>query len=217
MPKKPIFRSSVTPYHLTARSNNREWFYLPMPVVWQLMCDHLYTSTVVYGLRVHAFVLMSNHFHLVASTPENNVDAVMNYFLREVSRAVNLRADRANHVFGGPYKWSVVQTPKYYQHVIRYVYMNPVRARICQWPEEYAYSTLAGMMGLQPLSVPLAQPHAEYRIGIPSEPADMCSLLRLSLQNEREVEMIRSALRKRVFEFSRQKAMGLGIKVDHMK
>jgi hypothetical protein len=159
---------------------------------------------------------MSNHFHMIASTPESNLDAAMNYFLREVSRAVNLETGRKNHVFGGPYKWSLIDTPTYYGHALQYAYMNPVRAGLCTWPEEYNFSTMAAVLGSTPLLFPLARAQHEFQTGIPSEPEEYRLLLKQRIHTQQETALIRSALRKPVFKYSRQKARQLGIKIDKL-
>jgi REP element-mobilizing transposase RayT len=205
MAKKPIQRSSVFPYHLTARSNNQEWFYLPTENVWAIMCQQLFTTTVVYSLKVHAFVLMSNHFHLVASTPEANIDSAMNYFMREVSRSINYRSERKNHVFGGPYKWSLIESPLYYSNVINYVYMNPVQAKICSVPEEYSYSTLSGILGSVELPIPLQQPHAEYGAVMPTEPIGISSLLGDISRNGIDFDLVRLGLRRKRFKLPQRR------------
>jgi putative transposase len=143
MAKKKLRVSKKFPYHLYARSNNRDWFYLPSKQIWKICLEELSNVSLLYGFKVHAFVLMSNHFHLIASTPEGNLGEVMNYFMREVSRAVNRKAGRINHVFGGPYKPSLIENPHYYFNVYKYVYQNPIRAEICSTVWDYPFSTIA--------------------------------------------------------------------------
>ena len=145
MGRRLLIRSTSLPYHLYGRSNNKEWFYLPKQEVWEILVKLIGETTISLGLRVHAFVLMSNHYHLLATTsdPENSVDRVMCRLLKKASDQINHRANRINHVFGGPYKWSLIRTPHHYEHVLRYVYQNPVRSKICRFVEEYPFSTLS--------------------------------------------------------------------------
>lgn len=142
MPKKPLFRTDRFPYHLTARSNNKEWFYIPIHDVWKILLEVLSREVMKSQLRVHALVLMSNHLHLLASSVDGNIDVPMRYFLREVCRKINHQAGRINHVFGGPYRWNVITNTSYFLHCLKYVYRNPVTAEICKRVEDYPYSTL---------------------------------------------------------------------------
>lgn len=151
MARNPLIRNTIYPYHLIARSNNKEWFYLPPCEIWSVFLDILQRNAIQDTLKIHAFVLMSNHFHLLASSTDGHIDKVMQYLLREVCRNVNRKANRINHLFGGPYKWSLITTPTYYSLCLKYIYQNPVRAGICPRVEDYAFSSLGVLLGHQTL------------------------------------------------------------------
>ncbi|NBT58702.1 hypothetical protein EBT16_07965 [bacterium] len=112
---------------------------------------------VISKLRVHALVLMSNHFHLLASSVDGKLDEPMRYLLRETCREVNKRANRINHVFGGPYKWSLITKTSYYLHCLKYIYRNPVNAQICGRVEDYPYSTLSALVHPENFPFPITQ------------------------------------------------------------
>lgn len=84
MPRARAILQSEFPYHVTARCINREWFNVPMDKVWKIFCEELTRSHDVHNLQIHSFVLMSNHFHLIASTPEANISQAMHQFSIEV-------------------------------------------------------------------------------------------------------------------------------------
>lgn len=157
MAKSPLIRTTQYPYHITARSNNREWFYIPIEEVWRILLDILNRERVITKIRVHALVLMSNHFHLLASSTDGNIDETMRYLLREVCRRVNTKAERINHVFGGPYKWSVITNTSYYLHCLKYIYRNPVNAGICARVEEYPFSSIPAHRDPAALPFPIHQ------------------------------------------------------------
>src|SRR5687768_41216 len=96
MPRRPVICNAEFPYHVTARCHNREWFDLPLDLVWNVMEDFLFLSQKMYSLRIHQFVLMPNHFHLVVSTPEGNISRSMQYFLSETSRQISTLSGRIN-------------------------------------------------------------------------------------------------------------------------
>lgn len=143
MPRKKLIYTDLFPYHVTARSNNKEHFYIETKKLWQIFCSTFHEVDELYSFKVHAFVLMSNHYHLVCSTHHQyNLGVVMQYFQSKVSQRINKSTSRINHVFGGRYKGSLIKDPWYYKNVIKYVYRNPVKAGLTSSVEEYVFSTV---------------------------------------------------------------------------
>ena len=85
-----------------------------------------------FGWRIHAWVLMGNHFHLLLETPEPNLVAGMKWLLGVFSQGWNRRRLRRGHVFQGRYKSVVVNGEErdgwYFRVVADYIHLNPVRA-----------------------------------------------------------------------------------------
>jgi len=86
-----------------------------------------------HGWRVHAWVLMGNHFHLLLETPEPNLSAGMRVLLGTFSQAWNTRYKRRGHVFQGRYKAVPVAgegsaDAHYFKSVADYIHLNPARA-----------------------------------------------------------------------------------------
>jgi len=67
----------------------------------------------------------------------------MNYLQRSVSKTINKATGRTNHVFGGPYKGSLIRTPLHFSKIYKYVARNPVTAGIIETVQSYNYSTLS--------------------------------------------------------------------------
>ena len=84
------------------------------------------------GWRVHAWVLMGNHFHVLLETPEPNLVAGMKWMLGVYSQGWNRRRQRHGHVFQGRYKAVVVNGEErdgsYFRIVADYIHLNPVRS-----------------------------------------------------------------------------------------
>ena len=84
------------------------------------------------GWRVHAWVLMSNHFHLLLETPEPNLVAGMKWLMGVFSQGWNRRRKRRGHVFQGRYKSVPVNAAEnageYFRIVADYIHLNPARA-----------------------------------------------------------------------------------------
>lgn len=86
-----------------------------------------------HGWRVHAWVLMGNHFHLLLETPEANLSSGMRALLGGFGQAWNFRKQRRGHVFQGRYKAVPVAGESaadahYFKSVADYIHLNPARA-----------------------------------------------------------------------------------------
>jgi putative transposase len=149
--------SNEFPYHITGRCINRDWFRLPLEVIWEIFVDYLYLEHHARGLKIHAFVLMNNHFHLIATAPETSISTCMCYFMTEVSRQITRLSGRINQTFGAPHHPSLINTYHYFMHAYKYVYRNPVDAGIIDRVEAYPYSTLRRTLGFGPLTIPMEE------------------------------------------------------------
>lgn len=202
MPRKKTFKTADYPYHVTARSSNKEWFYLPMDQVWQIFMNYLWFVSMTYKVRIHAFVLMDNHFHLLLRTPEANIDEAMNYLLREVSKTIGIEANRQNQIFGGPYHWTVIKNSIYYHHAYKYIYRNPVHAGICWKVEDYPYSTLRGLLGRDQVLFPVAD-----NMCLISDPYRQLEWLNRDFESDDKIA-IKKALKHREFMFPKHPTTG---------
>ncbi|WP_409478041.1 transposase [Pseudobdellovibrio sp. HCB154] len=142
MPRKKLIYTLEFPYHITNRSNNQEFFYIKSEDLWPIFIACLEQLKVQFQCEIHAFVLMSNHYHLLISTPNGNIGEAMKYLHREVARKANKESKRINHFFGGRYKWTVVASENYYWNAMKYIFRNPVRAGMCASVTNYKFSSL---------------------------------------------------------------------------
>jgi putative transposase len=142
MPRKPIERSHENYYHITARSNNREFFYLSILNVWDIMTEKLAKLQSDHRIKIGAFVLMDNHFHLLILTPFKDIDRIMYIFMKEVTLDIQKCSGRINKIFGGRYKGSMITGYDHLINVYKYIYRNPVEVSLTNRAELYPYSTL---------------------------------------------------------------------------
>ncbi len=157
MPRAKAILQSQFPYNISARCINREWFNIPMDRVWEIFCQELTNTSKEHGLLVHSFVLMTNHFHLIASTPNANISKCMQQFMVRTSRRLTREGNRINETFAGRHYKCVLQHHQYYLNAYKYNYRNPVSAGICKSVEEYPYSTLHGKLKLSKLQIPTCE------------------------------------------------------------
>ncbi len=159
MPRKPLIRSNNLPYHVTARSNNKEWFTLPMPDMWDLAQKSLQEAISVHRVEIISFVLMGNHYHMLLQTPESNLDNFMYEFNKRFALKIKQSTGQINRIFGGRYKWCLIESQHYLINCYKYVYQNPVRAGLVQNCEEYPFSTLRCLIKNIKFSIPI---HDKY-------------------------------------------------------
>lgn len=155
MPRAKAVLQSQFPYNISARCINREWFSLPISQVWKIFCEELARTSTEKKLVIHSFVLMSNHFHLLASTPESNVSECMHQFMGRSSRRLTTAGNRINQTFSGRHYKCILHHPNYFLNAYKYNYRNPVAAGICNNVEDYLYSTLHGLLGKSQLAFPV--------------------------------------------------------------
>ncbi len=142
MPRKSIIRTSEFPYHVTIRTNNKDWFDLPLKEVWSLCLTNLKTASSKVNVNIQSFVLMNNHYHLLIWTPNCDLDKFMYYFNSGLSKGVRKSTGRINRIFGDRYHWSLIKDQNYYELVQKYIYRNPIRAGLVRVCEEYEFSSL---------------------------------------------------------------------------
>lgn len=204
MPRKKITKSGALPYHIWARSNNRELFSLPTQKMWEICIEQLFNVTLAYGLRVHAFTLMDNHFHLLASTPFSNLGGVMAYFMRETSKKANFDTKRINHLFGSRYKASLIEDFYHYFNVYRYVYQNPLRAGMVKSVESYPFNTVSILFGQSPMALPIFPSIFDFRDPLMSDPEKALRWLN-RIPNLSSDKAIGKGLKKSTFSLPIQK------------
>jgi REP element-mobilizing transposase RayT len=155
MPGRSNIRSPDHPYHITARCNNREKFPLPLNEVWEIFEHQLFFIHHAFGIRIHAFVMMNNHYHLLASDPQLQLSHAMRWFMTETSREIGRRSNRKNHIYGQRNFKCLITSEHYFLHAYKYIYRNPVEAGACKKVEDYPYSTLFSLLGKSQLVVPI--------------------------------------------------------------
>lgn len=120
-------------YHVMSRGNGGQDIFLSSADR-LLFLDTLSEVCKQTGWRIHAYVLMNNHYHLLLETPEPNLVAGMKWFQGTYTQRFNLRHQRCGHLYQGRYKSIPVDSddPSYFRMVGTYIHLNPVRAGIVQ-------------------------------------------------------------------------------------
>ena len=145
MPRKLRIQYPGAIYHVMNRGDRREKIFADDQDRERFL-KTLGETCEKTGWQVHAFCLMSNHFHLVVETPQPNLVAGMKWFLGTYTSRYNRRHKEFGHVFSGRYKSLVVDGSGtgYLKSVCDYVHLNPIRAGLLkqnQRLEDYLWSS----------------------------------------------------------------------------
>ena len=127
-------------YHITARGNERRNIFFSK-TDYEKFLHYVAEAKKKFGIKLYAYVLMSNHFHLVVETPAANLSKTMQYINGSYTTYVNIKRRRSGHLFQGRYNAIIIDRENYLLELSRYVHLNPVRANMVQKPEEYLYSS----------------------------------------------------------------------------
>ena len=198
MPRKPTVRSNHHFYHVTARSNNKENFFLEINEVWRIMIHKLKMLQKEHKIKIGAFVLMNNHFHLLLLTPDEDIDRVMYFLMKDLTLTIQKKTGRINKIFGGRYKGCIIEHHNYLMNVYKYIYRNPVAAGLTKRAEEYVFSTLhpGNSLVLEPIV-------RKYELDWMNESFKI-----------NEADSIKFGLTRTIFQYSKDRATNKFIKPD---
>lgn len=132
-------------YHVTSRGNEkRRIFRQDSDRLWFLRMLEEYHDR--YGILIHNYVLMDNHYHLVIETPRGNLLKVMHGLNGGYTGYFNRKHDRVGHLFQGRYTGILIDKESYLLQLSRYLNLNPVVAKIVERPEQYKWSSYNGFI-----------------------------------------------------------------------
>lgn len=160
MPRKPRFTLPGVPQHVIQRGNNREPCFLA-EMDYRRYLEDLQATAEKAVCRVHAYVLMTNHVHLLL-TPmqEQGIGEMMQALGRRYVYYINKTYHRTGTLWEGRYKASLVDSGAYLLTCMRYIEMNPVRANMVNHAGEYKWSSYGA--NAQGRSDPLLSAHPLY-------------------------------------------------------
>lgn len=168
MPRKPRFNLVGIPQHVIQRGNNREpCFYAEED--YRHYLDDLQESAVKFDCQIHAYVLMTNHVHLLITPFEDHgISQMMQALGRRYVYYVNKTYKRTGTLWEGRYKASLIDSDRYLLTCMRYIELNPIRASMVDYPGEYKWSSYQA--NAQGGSDPLIAVHPLYtELGVNAE------------------------------------------------
>jgi REP element-mobilizing transposase RayT len=136
-------------YHVTSRGNEQKDIFKSKRDREKFL-GYLESAVFRYGAIVHAWCLMTNHYHLLLETPRGNLSQIMRHINGAYTNYFNAKRKRAGHLFQGRYKAILIEADAYLVELSRYIHLNPVRAGIVVKPEDYPWSSYGAYVDLQP-------------------------------------------------------------------
>jgi putative transposase len=115
-------------YHVMARGNERKAIFRDDRDR-QRFLDTVAEVVERFGVRLHAYCLMSNHYHLLLDTPQANLSHTVGWLQVTYTVRFNRRHRRSGHLFQGRFKAQLIEADEYAQGLVEYVHLNPVRPR----------------------------------------------------------------------------------------
>jgi putative transposase len=162
MARLPRFVIPGQPQHVIVRGNNREAIFYA-DADYQFYLDKLKLACEKHGCDLHAYVLMTNHVHLlITPQKEESLAKALQMIGRYYVQYFNFTYQRTGTLFEGRYKATLIDSEHYLLSCYRYIELNPVRAAMVAHPSEYPWSSYAvNALGANDERT-LLVPHNEY-------------------------------------------------------
>jgi REP element-mobilizing transposase RayT len=125
-------------FHLTARVHDRERLLIGLQAP---IAGLIRSSAASAGARLVAYVVMSNHLHVLAVQGRRPLGDLMQPLLRRSALLVQKACGRSGHVFERRFAAKACLDAEYMRNAVAYIHLNPVRAGLCDDPADYAWST----------------------------------------------------------------------------
>ena len=141
MPRKPRFYLPGVPAHIIQRGNNRQAVFFD-DEDYQAYLSWLKSGAKSHGCAIHAYVLMTNHVHLLVTPQQTDtISRFIQYVGRHYVTYINHRYCRTGSLWEGRHKGCVIGQEGYLMACSRYIELNPVRAGMVKQPGEYRWSS----------------------------------------------------------------------------
>lgn len=161
MPRKPRFFLPDVPVHVVQRGHSREPVFFEESDYWAYI-EWLTEAAERYRCAIHAYVLMTNHVHVLATPGDGEgVSRLMQYVGRRYVPYVNYTYGTSGSIWEGRFKASLIQDETYLLTCMRYIEMNPVRANMTATPGQYRWSSYRA--NAQGREDKLIAPHPLYK------------------------------------------------------
>ena len=141
MPRKPRFYLPGVPVHIVQRGHSREPVFFEDDD-YRAYLHWLKEGAERYKIDIHAYALMTNHIHILATASgKDGVTRMMQYIGRHYVPYINHTYGTSGSIWEGRYKASLIQDDEYLLACMRYIELNPIRASMVRSPGQYRWSS----------------------------------------------------------------------------
>lgn len=184
------------PHHLIQRGNNRQAIFAA-DADYETLLSMLDENARKFEVELHAYVLMTNHFHLLATpATATGLPSLMQAVGRRYVRYFNQRQGRTGTLWEGRYRSTLIEADRYLLACMVYMDLNPVRAGIAAAAKDYPWSSHRHYIGLR--DDRLVTPHALWwSLGNTpfAREAAYAELVAAGISTQQQLALTNSALR----------------------
>lgn len=160
MARRPRVLVPNMPVHVVQRGNNRQACFF-QAADYAVYLKKLKECADKFNVRIHCFVLMTNHVHLLLQASDyEGISYVMQSLGRYYVRYINTTYNRTGTLWEGRFKSSLVNSDEYLLQVYQYIELNPVRAKMVDHPKDYVWSSYHANGGNK--NIAMLEPHPLY-------------------------------------------------------
>lgn len=134
-------------YHITTRGNHRNDIFKEGED-YLLYLSILKESIERFKASLYCYCLMTNHVHLIIETTEIKISEIMKRINSLYTKNYNIKYNLVGHLFQGRYFSELIETDSYTLEASKYVHLNPVKAKMVKYPEEYEWSSYGMYIGI---------------------------------------------------------------------
>jgi len=137
------------PHHVIQRGNDRRVIFSDVED-YTLFLEYLRDAAKTFNVAIHAYVLMPNHFHLLATpTDAKGLGKMVQWVGRYYVPYFNKKYQHVGSLWQGRYRATVIDSEQYFMTCSRYIESNPVRANIVVDPSDYPWSSYHHHIGVK--------------------------------------------------------------------
>jgi putative transposase len=188
MPRRARLRIAGIPLHVVQRGHDRAACFFA-PADYDFYLRHLAEFAERFECALHAYVLMTNHVHLLLTpAKDDGATLLMKHLGQRYVQYVNRSYARRGTLWEGRFRSTFVERCAYLLKCQRYIELNPVRARMVSDPADYAWSSHRA--NIEPRVTTFLAPHEDY-LSLGSTPAERAMLYRSYFQYELDAADLR--------------------------
>ena len=140
MARKPRIEFEGAFYHVLTRGNQKQKIFKENDDL-NIYLEILFDYKKRYNYYLFSYVLMSNHVHLLIQTQKTPLSKILQGVNQRYTAYFNRKYKTVGHLFQGRYKAILCDRDEYMLSLVKYIHMNPVRARVAESPAGYKWSS----------------------------------------------------------------------------